>query len=217
MAKVSGPLLSMRSSGTIGKTLVFGSWRGIGYARGHVVPSNPRTSGQVSTRQALTFCTGLWKLMTSTAIGPWNTYATGQRFTGFNAFQSFNIPMLREATSLADLIGSPGAKSGPAAASMTFATGAASGEVKVDYTAPSSPTGWTLVSIQALVTTELDPSTDLPSFATSGEQAAPTLTLTVGSLTPGEDYAMSAWLKWTTDQGKTAYSVSQTDIVTAHA
>lgn len=53
MAKVTGPLMSLDASGTIGKTAVFSKWKGQNYVRLRVVPQNNQTSGQQDARTML--------------------------------------------------------------------------------------------------------------------------------------------------------------------
>lgn len=52
MARVTGPLMSMEASGTIGKTLTFANWVGRQYVRRWTRPSNPQTAGQMDQRNA---------------------------------------------------------------------------------------------------------------------------------------------------------------------
>jgi len=54
MAKLKGPLFSLGASQQLGKTLVFFGWKGLNVVREYVVPSNPRTTGQVTQRGYLT-------------------------------------------------------------------------------------------------------------------------------------------------------------------
>lgn len=53
MAKVTGPLMSMDASGKFGDALVFGKWKGRNVVRQYTKPSNPQTSLQTDTRNAL--------------------------------------------------------------------------------------------------------------------------------------------------------------------
>ena len=46
MAKVTGPLMSMEASGTVGDALTFSRWVGRPYVRRYSVPSNPQTLHQ---------------------------------------------------------------------------------------------------------------------------------------------------------------------------
>jgi hypothetical protein len=63
MSKVTGPLMSLDASGTIGKTVVFSKWKGQNYTRLRVVPLNKQTDDQQDVRiklgsvgYALSFC-----------------------------------------------------------------------------------------------------------------------------------------------------------------
>lgn len=53
MAKVTGPLLSLDASGSVAGTMTFSKWKGINYLRQRVIPSNPRTAGQLAVRSIL--------------------------------------------------------------------------------------------------------------------------------------------------------------------
>ena len=46
MAKVTGPLMSMSASGTVGKAIVFSIWKGNAYVRRWLKPANPETESQ---------------------------------------------------------------------------------------------------------------------------------------------------------------------------
>lgn len=52
MARVTGPLMSMEASGTIGKTLTFANWVGRQYVRRWTRPANPQTQDQMDQRNA---------------------------------------------------------------------------------------------------------------------------------------------------------------------
>lgn len=52
MARVTGPLMSMEASGTIGRTLTFASWVGRQYVRRWTRPANPQTQDQMDQRNA---------------------------------------------------------------------------------------------------------------------------------------------------------------------
>lgn len=54
MAKLKGPLFSLRAAGAIGKALVYFSWKGLNVARTWVIPSNPNTAAQVAIRGHMT-------------------------------------------------------------------------------------------------------------------------------------------------------------------
>lgn len=50
MAKVTGPLMSLEASGTIGNALTFSRWVGRPYVRRYTIPGNPQTLGQEAQR-----------------------------------------------------------------------------------------------------------------------------------------------------------------------
>lgn len=52
-AKVSTPLMSLDASGSVAKAITFSKWKGRNYVRQLVIPANPRTSGQQTTRAKL--------------------------------------------------------------------------------------------------------------------------------------------------------------------
>ena len=52
MARVTGPLMSMEASGTIGKSLTFANWVGRQYVRRWTRPSNPQTAHKMDQRNA---------------------------------------------------------------------------------------------------------------------------------------------------------------------
>ena len=52
MARVTGPLMSMEASGTIGQTLTFANWVGRQYVRRWTRPANPQTADQMVQRNA---------------------------------------------------------------------------------------------------------------------------------------------------------------------
>ncbi len=53
MAKLTGPFMSIAASGTLAKTLTASIWKGRPYMRLRVIPSNPQSVGQQTTRSVL--------------------------------------------------------------------------------------------------------------------------------------------------------------------
>lgn len=53
MAKVTGPLMSLDASGTVGNTATFSKWKGRNYVRLRVTPQNPKTEDQATSRTYL--------------------------------------------------------------------------------------------------------------------------------------------------------------------
>lgn len=88
MAKVSGPLMSISASGTIGKSLTFGKWKGRPWVREWFIPENPQTPKQLNVRKALTLTIALWQTQTAEAKAVWDTYAEPFNMAGVNKFVS---------------------------------------------------------------------------------------------------------------------------------
>ena len=86
MARVSGPLFSMSASGTIGKALTYGAWKGIAWVRTWFTPANPNTQLQVNVRTAMLLIVAYWQLQGEPAIALWNTFAEGTGMSGYNQF-----------------------------------------------------------------------------------------------------------------------------------
>lgn len=88
MARVSGPLMSMSASGTVGKALTFGKWKGRAWVREWFTPENPRTPKQVNIRTALTLLIAAWQAQTAEVMATWDTYAEPFNMAGVNKFVS---------------------------------------------------------------------------------------------------------------------------------
>lgn len=137
MARTTAPLLSFDGAGQIGKSIVFARWRGISYARRFVIPANPRTQGQVLTRNVFSMLNAAWLNLPALLAAPWTAAATGQQFTDRNKFVGDNVRNLRDQVDFTDLDISPGARGGLNPTSVTATAGV--GEITVDFTTPTPP------------------------------------------------------------------------------
>lgn len=92
MAKVKAPLFGFGASGQLGKSIVFGSWKGLDIAREYVIPANPNTSGQSTQRGYMTSMVGEWhdttNALSAADKAAWGRLAGVQSTprTGFNEF-----------------------------------------------------------------------------------------------------------------------------------
>jgi hypothetical protein len=92
MAKTQAPLFGFGASGQLGKSLVFGKWKGIDVARRYVVPANPDTTGQSTQRGYLTSAVAEWhdatNVLSAADKAAWNRLAGVQSAprSGFNEF-----------------------------------------------------------------------------------------------------------------------------------
>jgi hypothetical protein len=205
MAKVTAPLLGFGAGGTIGKTQVYSTWRGIPYARRWVTPNNPKSASQTQTRSVFSWLNAVWKQAPALVQAPWSLFATGAKFTNRNAFIQKNLPALRAGTDLSGFIGSPGAKGGLAPTSITATPGA--GTITVAFVNPTPPTGWVLASAVAMAIPNKDPHSTASYAIVAAADTATHNSVPLAGLT-AQEYTISAWLEWTKPDGSTAYSPS---------
>jgi len=204
VAKTTAPLLGFTASGQIGKTQVYGRWKGRGYARRYTVPANPQTAEQTITRNAFSFIQAVFKTAPALVTAPWAAYATGKVLTDRNAFTKFNLPQIRGEADLDLLTLSPGALGGLPPASMVITPG--SGQLSVAVNAPSVlPTGWTIAAAVVAAIRDQDPDTGVLTEITAGEDTTSTYTIVLTGLSANL-YQVRAWLRWTRPDGKLAYS-----------
>lgn len=207
MAKTTAPLLGLGASGQLGKTIVYASWKGRKYARQHVVPANPDTAAQKKVRGAFSFLQATYKLMPSTTLLGWTTYAIGKVALPRNLWTATNIVIIRNLTTLTGLIFNPGAGSGLPPLTCVF-TGT-SGGCTVAVTTPTPPTGWSIISAvtSALLQQDSHAATnwnihEAVSVATPWQ---PTLTGL-----PAGTYVVGYSLEWQKPNGDVAFSKSFT-------
>jgi len=211
MAKTSAPLLGFTASGQIGSTLVYGRWKGRGYARRYTIPANPQSVEQTVTRNAFSFLQSVYKVAPSLLTAPWAAYAEGKVLTDRNAWTKFNLPVLRGESDLDNMVLSPGALGGLPPASMAITPG--SGQLTVDVTAPSPvPSGWTIAKAVVAAIRDQDPDTGTLFTITAGEDSTSTYQVVLTGLA-AQLYQVRAWLVWNRPDGKLAYSpdIADTD------
>jgi hypothetical protein len=206
MAKISGGLFSLSASGTLADTLTFSRWKGIPYARTRVIPANPQTTDQTQTRDVFSFLQALYKRLPAIGTEPWIASAVGNPLTPINAIIKANIPPLRTAVDLDLMILSPGSGGGLPPAAVVVTPG--SGQLSIAVTAPTPPTGWTVVSAQAVALRDQDPHDDLIAAPVAGEDTTSPYTIVLTGLTGSQVYQVGVWIKWMTASGKTAYSTA---------
>lgn len=217
MAKLSGPLLSFGARGQLGKTMVMSKWRGVPYARQHVIPTNPRTTAQQTVRKTFALLREAWKVAPAQVIDVWNTFAQGRPFLGVNKWVGENVRVLNGEMDMTNTIFSPGAKGGPAPATVIIATGGAAGEIDVDWTLPVAPNGWTIFGASIAAVPQQAPDEFFVGPFFGATVAAPALTYTITGLVAGDPYVVGIWLVWTKPDGSKAYSASLTDVANADA
>jgi len=217
MSKLTGPLLSLGASGSIGKTITYAVWRGIAYARQLVIPANPNTAGQQTTRNTFSTLASMWKILGTFARSPWTTFAQGQKFLDSNAFLGQNLSVVRGDADFQDFIGSPGAKGGLPMVSAAFATGTATGEVDITCVEPTLPTGWTITRAAAVAFPDQDPAIVFGGPLPDGEDLATPFSITLTGLGAAVLCVCAIWLEYVKPNGDTAYSVGISGTATSGA
>lgn len=223
MAKVTGPLLSLGASGSVGKSLVFGDWRGVKYARQHVTPANPRSTAQTVTRSTFQFADDQFKRMLALAQSPFIEGAKGRPLTPRNIFIGSFVRLLRGASDFTNYQASPGVNGGLPLAAFTATAGASAGEIDVSADIPALPLGWTHDAVIFTAFLDRDPAVQMTDFMQESEvleaswAAGPpkVASATMTGLDAAADYVVSAFLRSTRQDGITAYGVSSTLITAA--
>lgn len=212
MAKVTGPLLSLGGSGTIGKSVTFGKWKGIQYARQRVIPANPRTTAQQANRALFAFMREMWKLAPSAVRAPWTAFAQGRNFLNFNKFVGENVRLIGSDTDLLASIMSPGAKGGIPPAGVSVVQGGATGQLVITITVPSQlPDGWTVSQCGAAACEQQDPHGLFSGLFVADVDAVAPYAITL-DLAVSDTLAMGwGWVEYLKPDGTTAYSVSLGD------
>jgi hypothetical protein len=218
MAKVKGPILSLDASGQIGKSQVYGKWRGVAYARQHVVPANPRSTEQLVTRDTFTNLNDMYKFMLSLSQAPWIAYSQGKPLTPRNALVKHNLPSLRGQADMTAWIGSPGARSGLPPNLLTL-DNATAGQIGVTIGVPTPPTGWSVSDTVAQLFEDRDPAVPPTDFIQEDDDNTPvggdSGSVTFTGLTASTTYIVSAWVVWTRPDAQLAYGLALTDSIAA--
>lgn len=216
MAKSTAPLLGFGASGQIGKSQVYSTWRGVKYARQHVIPANPRTDSQMATRNLFAVLSNMWKAAPAILISTWNAQAKGNKYTGRNHFMGRNTKALLGQSSFDALIGSPGNGGGLPLATISAANDDTDPQLVITFTAPALLVGWTATAINAIAVGQLADLTTYvgPMVSATGDPAGGTLE--VDGLPHAQANVVSAWMTYTTPAGKTVYGPSTTVVAASN-
>jgi len=84
-------MFSLTASGAIGGTLVFASWKGRAYARQLVIPTNPRSAGQVGMRSMFSFLSKQWAGLATVDQDSYDADAAARDIAPFNSFMKLNM------------------------------------------------------------------------------------------------------------------------------
>ena len=212
MAKVTGPLLSIGSSGQIGKSQVYANWKGINYARQHVVPANPRSTAQTTQRNLFSTGNGFFRGSGTNAVAPWNDAVKGRPLIARNLFLQKYVAANKGQTDLSHYIGSPGSHGGIPLTSLT-ADASTAGQITITGGIPDAPTDWTAVNFVGLLVPDQGPTDGFTGVLTEAVTASPTpgsdSTITFTGLTASDVFDCVAWIQWQNANGEAAYGPSR--------
>jgi len=206
MAKTTAPLLGFGASGQIGKSNVHASWKGVSYTRRYVIPSNPNTVDQQTTRNLFAWLTAVWKVAPLIAQDPFTAYAKGKPLTNRNGFMKYNVAQLREETTLANMVFSPGAHGGIACSVTSVTPG--SGTLTVVAALPTVPTQWTYQRTIAVALLEQSPSTPTNNQLVADEDTTTGYTPVLTGLTGSAPYRIGVFMHWKNGIGQDVYGPS---------
>ncbi len=206
MAKITGPLFSLRARGSLGDTLVYARWRGIPYIRTYVIPANPQSLAQIEVRNIFRSLNALWLRSPTDFRAPWVANATGQPFTDRNVLIRENVPVLQDEVDADNFVFSPG--SGGAVPPLTVTPTDATGQVlRLTASQPSIPVGWTQTEFVGAAFEQGDLSTDITrTMFAQVEGTTPWLVADIDVVAAGT-FVWGGWNVMTAPDGTTRYSV----------
>jgi hypothetical protein len=97
MVKLNAPLMSLDASGTVADSITFAKWKGRNYARVRVVPANPKTAKQSGVRAVIKFLGQQWNGLSAQNKASWQTIASQDNVSPFNAYVGKNAYNWRNA------------------------------------------------------------------------------------------------------------------------
>lgn len=160
MARLTGPLLSLTASGTIADALTYSHWRGIQYVRTRVIPANPQSVAQVAIRNMFRNMSELWKRMDSHAKEPWQAAVRGQPLTDRNRHVGENLAAMAGDGDMNNLVMSVGSGQAIPMDTVAWADGA-DGTAVCTCTAPTAPSGYTLLDSYGFAVLDGDPEEEI--------------------------------------------------------
>ena len=194
MARLTAPLLSLDASGSIAKSLVFARWKGISYARVHVIPANPNTTKQQEVRGIFSTLAEMWKRMPLLAREPWIADVAGLPLTPRNRHVQLNVAALIDQTDLNLLVMSAAQGMALPPENATFTPGV--GLITVAADTPTPPVDYTLTSMVAAICKDGDPSPVFVTTTVAEEDVETPYSVEFTGLDTVA-YQCGIWCKWT--------------------
>jgi hypothetical protein len=149
MARVTGPLMSMEASGSVGKTLVFARWKGRPYVRQWVKPMNPKSASQQGIRSMLGFLAAAWTAI-KVASGPsYAVNAVSNAISSFNQYVKENMQLWRENLAPSQSSAPAKAHTGATISNHTYTPG--SRHANLSFTLSTAANQWGIIILRKTV------------------------------------------------------------------
>jgi hypothetical protein len=168
--------MSLDASGSLAGTIVYSKWKGRPYVRQLVVPSNPQSALQVSTRAMMKFLSQRWATDVSAPDkATWDTLAAAQAMSAFNAFVQHNLQ--RWTQFKAPSMAYPAVETGTAPTYTTAPTAVGGvGQVTISWDVNAANNVWGLLIFRS-VTPAFTPARDNLKMAVYGANLAADLAI----------------------------------------
>jgi len=86
MPKVTGPLFSLRASGTLNGSLTYASTLERNIVRARVTPHDPMTPAQIAQRTKVATIAASWLALDNTTRAAWQTAGAAEQQNGYSYF-----------------------------------------------------------------------------------------------------------------------------------
>lgn len=91
MVRLTGQLLSLAASGSLGKIITYSNWKGRAYAKKYSVPTDNQQTGHLGMRAVMSFVSQEWQGLPTIDRDTWNSTAVDRQISEFDAFVSLNL------------------------------------------------------------------------------------------------------------------------------
>lgn len=181
MAQVTGPLLSFGASGSVGGAVTFATWKGRPYVRQLVIPSNPKSDGQVAQRAMQKFLSQAWAALSGADQATFDAMASAHAYSPFNAYASFNLKRWTDFLAPSQTLTIPAAGTNPTLGTFTPTGG--SGSISISQAVTTLADGWGLAIY--LTAAELDEPVKSNTKVIIPFNGTTTITAQITGLAPG--------------------------------
>lgn len=206
MAKPKAPLLGFGALGSFGQELVYDKNRAGPYVRRRVIPADPKTPGQQTSRTLLSQANSFWKPTNPRVKEPWQAAGKAQRLSGYNVFIGRFLRDNRGETDLLKFTFSVGTRNSPLPINEASLVGP--DFIRIFIELPSTPDGWTFDRVFLGGVENQDPLTATTYTIFEHRSANPPHRPRLTGLNSATRYQIGTWIKWKLPDQSFAYSVN---------